>query len=352
MNTLSYMIHLDQRDIYKLPVYSDCNADHIQYSVTDNHIPCEMQPVSTLVVFSLPSVTINVEPPSPVFPIVYTLEKPVSASHSSNYFMFTLLKYIDPLSKNQVYKIKVRLIKSWSLTYSKLKYQKLMIELVMMDEMFTKNLLLILYHYALSGDRIQCTIRNPLRRPFEDLSDGKVYTISNFSLSLNDQKYKPTTHSHYVIGLITRKGDTIEFTRNGKSCVYIVVELDDMKGNGKIRCTLWEEYAKMLVKHIEDQPTSEYIIIIQFEKFNLFKGSMGVSNTNCNSILYNNTDFPKNGTYVTYGTVVAIDYKSGWWYKSCKHCFHALRNMRIHSIVLPVTHSQILMFPRYIVLHL
>ncbi|XLQ99835.1 hypothetical protein S83_066034, partial [Arachis hypogaea] len=28
---------------------------------------------------------------------------------------------------------------------------------------------------------------------------------------------------------------------------------------------------------------------------------------------------------VTYGTVVAIDYKSGWWYKSCKHCFHALK---------------------------
>ncbi|KAL4299150.1 hypothetical protein AHAS_Ahas17G0072100 [Arachis hypogaea] len=240
-----------------------------------------------------------------------------------------------------------------------------MIELVVMDEM---------------GDHIQCTIRNPLGRLFEgDLSDGKVYTISNFSLSLNDQKYKPTTHSHRiyfkretqlriihelgfidhsfhfvsnelilkhsnpqshlidVIGLITGNGDTIEFTRNGKSCVYIVVELDDMKGNGKIRCTLWEEYAKMLVKHIEDQPTYEYIIIIQFAKFNLFKGSMGVSNTNCNSILYINADFPEcyngwgstckpaNGTYVTYGTVVAINYKSGWWYKICKHCFHALK---------------------------
>ncbi|KAL4321947.1 hypothetical protein AHAS_Ahas14G0161400 [Arachis hypogaea] len=122
-----------------------------------------------------------------------------------------------------------------------------MIELVVIDEM---------------GDRIQCTIRNPLRRLFED-----------------------------VIGLPNGKGDTIEFIRNDKSCVYIVVELDDMKDNGKIRCTLWEEYAKMLVKHIEDQPTSEYIIIIQFAKFNLFKGSTSVSNTNCNSILYINTDF-------------------------------------------------------------
>ncbi|RYR68003.1 hypothetical protein Ahy_A03g014480 [Arachis hypogaea] len=150
---------------------------------------------------------------------------------------FNLLKDIDPSSENQVYKIKVRLIKSWSLIYSELKYQKPMIELVVMDEM---------------GDHIQYTIRNPLRRLFEgDLSDSKVYTISNFSLSLNDQKYKPTTHSHHVIGLITGKGDTIEFIRKGKSCVYIVVELDDMKDNG----------------------------------------SMGVSNTNCNSILYINVDF-------------------------------------------------------------
>ncbi|XP_020963328.1 uncharacterized protein LOC110264975 [Arachis ipaensis] len=296
--------------------------------------------------------------PSPLFPFL--------SSFLAVGFWLWVLDYFgekDPSSENQVYKIKVRLIKSWSLTYSELKYQKLMIELVVMDEM---------------GDHIQCTIRNPLGRLFEgDLSDGKVYTISNFSLSLNDQKYKPTTHSHRiyfkretqlriihelgfidhsfhfvsnelilkhsnpqshlidVIGLITGNGDTIEFTRNGKSCVYIVVELDDMKGNGKIRCTLWEEYAKMLVKHIEDQPTYEYIIIIQFAKFNLFKGSMGVSNTNCNSILYINADFPEvkdfrksvimNGTYVTYGTVVAINYKSGWWYKICKHCFHALK---------------------------
>ncbi|RYR68002.1 hypothetical protein Ahy_A03g014479 [Arachis hypogaea] len=41
-----------------------------------------------------------------------------------------------------------------------------------------------------------------------------------------------------------------------------------------------------------------------------------------------------NGTYVTYGTVVAIDYKSGWWYKSCKHCFHALKESEnsIHCV--------------------
>ncbi|RYR20849.1 hypothetical protein Ahy_B03g066097 [Arachis hypogaea] len=114
-----------------------------------------------------------------------------------------------------------------------------MIELVVMDEM---------------GDRIQYTIRNPLRRLFEgDLSDSKVYTISNFSLSLNDQKYKPTTHSHRIY-----------FKRETQFRIV---------------------HEPGFIDH----------------------------------------SFHFNGTYVTYGTVVAIDYKSGWWYKSCKHCFHALK---------------------------
>ncbi|MED6107019.1 hypothetical protein PIB30_010159 [Stylosanthes scabra] len=46
------------------------------------------------------------------------------------------------------------------------------------------------------------------------------------------------SHLLDVIGLLIGKGDTVEFTRNGKACIYIVLDLDDMKGNGKVRCTL------------------------------------------------------------------------------------------------------------------
>ncbi|XLR23737.1 hypothetical protein S83_051637, partial [Arachis hypogaea] len=60
-----------------------------------------------------------------------------------------------------------------------------------------------------------------------------------------------------VIGLFTGKGDIIQFTKNGKKCNYIVLELDDMKlGKGKIRCTFWEDFATKLVNHMEEQPTS------------------------------------------------------------------------------------------------
>nr|XP_025614469.1 uncharacterized protein LOC112707100 isoform X6 [Arachis hypogaea] len=229
------------------------------------------------------------------------------------------LKDIEASSNHLILRIKVRVVKIWSLSPAEQKYVKPTLELVVMDHV---------------GDRIQCTIRNAQRRLFEDeLSEGKIYIVCNFSTSLNDQKYKATNHacriyfkrdtqlqmvhdpsfpenvfrfvpndlilnhtnaqSHLidVIGLLTGKGDIIEFTKNGKKCSYTVLELDDMQGKGKIRCTLWEDFATMLVKHIEEQPTSEYIIIVQFAKFNLFKGAMGISNTNHNSILYINADF-------------------------------------------------------------
>ncbi|RYQ89138.1 hypothetical protein Ahy_B09g095945 isoform C [Arachis hypogaea] len=80
------------------------------------------------------------------------------------------------------------------------------------------------------------------------------------------------SHLIDIIGLLTAKGDIIEFTKNGKKCSYIVIELDDMQEKGKIHCTLWEEFATQLVKHMEEQPTTEYILTLQFAKFNLFKG--------------------------------------------------------------------------------
>ncbi|RYR59691.1 hypothetical protein Ahy_A05g025617 [Arachis hypogaea] len=94
-----------------------------------------------------------------------------------------------------------------------------------------------------------------------------------------------------VIGLLTTKGDIIEFSRNKNKSINIVVELDDREGHGKIRWILWEELATRLVKHIEKQEISEYIIIMKFAKFNMFKGTMGISNTNYNSILYINPNF-------------------------------------------------------------
>ncbi|RYQ92652.1 hypothetical protein Ahy_B09g098866 [Arachis hypogaea] len=144
--------------------------------------------------------------------------------------------------------------------------------------------------------------------------------------------------------------------------IYMVLELDDLD-KGTIRCTLWEEFATQLVRHMQDNPTTEYILIIQFAKFNFFKGLvMGVSNINYNSILYINPDFkevkdfrqsfiigndqlknvltqlPSYTSYsleddmlnrTPYKPICEIkeltENRNGWWYKGCKLCYRALK---------------------------
>ncbi|XLU49282.1 hypothetical protein S245_044096 [Arachis hypogaea] len=76
-----------------------------------------------------------------------------------------------------------------------------------------------------------------------------------FRFILNDLILNHTnaqSHLIDIIGLLTAKGDIIEFTKNGKKCNYIVLKLDEMQGKGKIRCTLWEDFATKLVKRIEE----------------------------------------------------------------------------------------------------
>ncbi|XLR35620.1 hypothetical protein S83_063520, partial [Arachis hypogaea] len=48
------------------------------------------------------------------------------------------------------------------------------------------------------------------------------------------------------------------------------------------------------------------------------------------------------GNFATIDDVVAIDPKNGWWYKSCKHCFHSLKETEIHTTILNMTHIQTL----------
>ncbi|RYR48299.1 hypothetical protein Ahy_A07g034311 [Arachis hypogaea] len=246
---------------------------------------------------------------------------------------FNLLKNIEAANESPNYKIKVTVLKLWSISPKEQKFQKSMLEMVVMDEV---------------GDRIQCSIRSPQRRLFEgDLSDGMIYTLSNFLLALNDQKYKPTSHSHRiyfkretqlrmvsdvnfpsnvfrfvpndlilnhtnaqshlidVMGLFIAKGDIIEFYKNGNKSIYIVIELDDMEiiMSGVPHANQLTQIAADPAYNLEDDllNRSTYKPIRELK------------------------ELIENGSYVTIGTVLAIDSKNGWWYKGCKQCFHSLK---------------------------
>ncbi|KAL4365482.1 hypothetical protein AHAS_Ahas07G0110500 [Arachis hypogaea] len=274
---------------------------------------------------------------------------------------FNMIKDLDIAVANQVWRIKVRVIKIWSINLGKEKFRRPNLEMVVMDEL---------------GDRIQCSVRNPLRRLFEqELVEGNVYSVANFSIELNDQKYKPTNHTlrvffkresqirvlvdinfpnnifHFVpnemilnhdnpqshlidvIGLLTGKGDIIKFSKNGKKSIYMVIELDDMQSKGKIRCTLWEEFATQLVKHMEQYPNTEFIMgndkpsnqLSQIASDSLIFLEQDLINHTPYKFISELKESTEGGIFVTIGTVISIDTRLGWWYKGCKMCFHSLK---------------------------
>ncbi|MED6221056.1 hypothetical protein PIB30_050789 [Stylosanthes scabra] len=235
---------------------------------------------------------------------------------------YDLLSQLDETNDTQTYKIKVRVLKTWSITHGEHKYQKPMFEMVVMDK----------EKYKPTTHRCRIYFK---RDTVMKLVDDRSFPENIFHFVPNEvilSHGNAQSHLIDVIGLLTGKGDTVEFTRNGKACIYIVLDLDDMKGNGKVRCTLWEEYATKLVKHIEEQPATdvmrsgiEYTNVLQIVadppyslEDDLLKNCAYKSISQLNNSL-------ENGTFVTLGTVVGIDVRNGWWYKSCKQCFTSLK---------------------------
>ncbi|GLU17647.1 hypothetical protein SLE2022_340060 [Rubroshorea leprosula] len=228
--------------------------------------------------------------------------------------MLDFIKDLNP-SKEQ-WRIKVRVIRLWK--QKNFRQSKLgdNIEMLLLDE---------------QGGRIQATLRASLR--FKDaFTEGGVYTISNFGVSLNEDPYKPTTHKYKivfnprtahsllndssipnyafsfvefdkilnqtqenaflvdVIGLLSVVIERKEVTKNGSPLNMISFKLDDLSGN-KLRCTLWENFAVEMCSVIDKSCNESVIFVIQFAKMKSWRGVMGISNTIFNTrIFINNYD--------------------------------------------------------------
>ncbi|KAJ1402515.1 Nucleic acid-binding, OB-fold [Sesbania bispinosa] len=234
---------------------------------------------------------------------------------------YDLICNVNGGSEHKIWRIKVRVIRLWRSSYFKDNNNKPMIELVVLDE---------------QGGRIQCTVKSIHVYLFENsINEGNVYMLENLSVALNNGKNKPTMHEFRmffkretrvtlvedssiplygfsfvpfveilnetkddrrlvdVLGVVTGKGNLIEFKKEGKPCNYVVIELENIEGGLKLRCTLWEDYAFMFLKHLEDHPSESYVVVLQFAKMKNFKGSVGVSNTTYNSKLFINTNIPE-----------------------------------------------------------
>nr|XP_025645040.1 replication protein A 70 kDa DNA-binding subunit C-like [Arachis hypogaea] len=235
-------------------------------------------------------------------------------------FRYDLIKCINAGPAHKVWKLKVRVIRLWTVSQFAKSGMKAPIEMVVLDE---------------EGDTIQCTVKDIFVPIFEGLlAEGNVYVVTNFGVALNTIKFKPTRHEfriHFkrdtivhpvqdssfplnrfnfvpfktiqseskedgylvdVIGQLASKGNLVEFTRDGKPSSYITIELDDLEGGQKLRVTLWQSFAFDLLKYLEEHPCLTYVVILQMGKMKFYTGVMGVSNTNYNLKLFINVEFP------------------------------------------------------------
>ncbi|KAJ1382497.1 hypothetical protein SESBI_44223 [Sesbania bispinosa] len=213
---------------------------------------------------------------------------------------YDLICNVNGGSEHKIWRIKVRVIRLWRSSYFKDNNNKPMIELVVLDE---------------QGGRIQCTVKSI-----------HVYLFEN---SINED----------VLGVVTGKGNLIEFKKEGKPCNYVVIELENIEGGLKLRCTLWEDYAFMFLKHLEDHPSESYVVVLQFAKMKNFKG-IQFSQLSDHASLTLEEEFLERGVYksiadlkevtqnsvfVTIGTVKDIESEYNWCYRACKKCSLGLK---------------------------
>ncbi|XLT56841.1 hypothetical protein HN873_049445 [Arachis hypogaea] len=297
---------------------------------------------------------------------------------------YDLIKCINAGPAHKVWKLKVRVIRLWTVSQFAKSGMKAPIEMVVLDE---------------EGDTIQCTVKDIFVPIFEGLlAEGNVYVVTNFGVALNTIKFKPTRHEfriHFkrdtivhpvqdssfplnrfnfvpfktiqseskedgylvdVIGQLASKGNLVEFTRDGKPSSYITIELDDLEGGQKLRVTLWQSFAFDLLKYLEEHPCLTYVVILQMGKMKFYTGVMGVSNTNYNLKLFINVEFPAARDFFARvnkldpvdgqgimplvcdqpvsvekdflrGTIKEVETEFGWWYKGCKKCRRGLREL-------------------------
>ncbi|XLS72524.1 hypothetical protein HN51_029389 [Arachis hypogaea] len=218
------------------------------------------------------------------------------------------------------------------------------------------------------GDTIQCTVKDIFVLIFEGLlAEGNVYVVTNFGVALNTIKFKLTRHEF-----------RIHFKRD---TIVRLVQDSSVPLNG---------FNFVPFKTIQSESKEDDYLV----------GVMGVSNTNYNSKLFINVEFPaakdfftrvnkldpvdgqgimplvcdqpvsdeedflrlsvyktiaeikehnQDAVFVTAGTIKEVETEFGWWYKGCKKCRRDLRELEKRYFCPNCIRDYEFFEPRYII---
>ncbi|KAJ1400746.1 Nucleic acid-binding, OB-fold [Sesbania bispinosa] len=245
---------------------------------------------------------------------------------------YDFIKDVNGGSEYKIWRLKVRVIRLWrfaNFQENNNSNVKPMIEMVVIDEQRETEVRLV--------------------------EDSTIPVNAFCFVPYNDILNESNEERHLVdvVGLLSAKGDLIEFKRNGKVCNYLVIELDNLE-------------------QLDEDSFAIHVVVLQFAKMKYFKGTMGVSNNTYNSKLFLNPQVPEvdslktsdenysqpvtqlpghvtltaeeeflnrleyktiaelkdvnqYGVYSTVGTIKEIESEYNWCYRGCKKCSYGMK---------------------------
>uniref|UniRef100_A0A0D3AQN7 Replication factor A C-terminal domain-containing protein n=1 Tax=Brassica oleracea var. oleracea TaxID=109376 RepID=A0A0D3AQN7_BRAOL len=267
---------------------------------------------------------------------------------------FTPVAQLKPDSENEIWKIKVRVVRMWRFQNG-----------VRVKPGYVGGIDLILLDGK--GDRIQACIRGKLISKFEDdLGEGKCCILMNFKLSPNLGNYRGTPHSFkifftwsthvkknceeipndslrfncisfddlllqkhdekvfvYVIGEIVGPCDLKEITVRNTPCKILNLQLKDY-GDSIINCVFWVKYAEEIHSYVQSSSGGAIVLLCSLMRINIYNGKLTIQSGKASTKLFINSDIAEINEFeekcCIYAIICALKIEVPWWYLGCPGC--------------------------------
>ncbi|XP_054808645.1 uncharacterized protein LOC129310753 [Prosopis cineraria] len=241
------------------------------------------------------------------------------------------------------WKIKVCIVRLWSIAPHAVSNEPTSLEMVLQDE---------------AGDRIGAFVRKGVARHHSRfLREGRAFILMQFGVVENSGSYRTTHHAFKVmfqysttvrpvvdnnkihshgfyftpfsdiicgdsreeylvdiIGRLAAVGEIQKVVVNGRQEQRLDILLDDDKRN-YLEVTLWGALANDVLRYMKGPTHCPIIVIVQWCKIRVFKGIKKVSNSLFASHLFIHPTMDEVSTFVE-----SVDTERGWYYIGCQKC--------------------------------
>ncbi|XP_020979644.1 uncharacterized protein LOC110272129 [Arachis ipaensis] len=244
---------------------------------------------------------------------------------------YDLIKCINAGPEHKVWKLKVHVIRLWTVSHFANSGVKAPIEMIVLDK---------------EGDTIQCSIKGIFVPIFEGLpAEDNVYVVTNFAIALNTIKFKPTRHEFRInfkrntnvrpvqdSSVLLNGFNFVPFKKihaKSKEDGYLVgvMGVSNINYNSKLFINIEFLAARNFFTRMNklDPVDGQSIILLVYDQ------PVSIEKDSLRLLVYKTIaeikEHNQNVVFVTAGTIKEVETEFGWWYKGCKKCRRGLRKL-------------------------